>query len=231
MRPRPRDLLRERFPAPTAGHPLPDELVDLYPPRAQVALAAILERIETELRAPSVQAALRLAVVHMVAVDQPAQRLSRTRRRRCASAAGTSAGSSSRQWRERNAWTAFEEGTRAVREFVQAIEVGRRAHAGPRRARTCAPCRTARPTWPCASACPMVVRPSGHRRAPAPSPAPARASVPGIKLVLSQPPIHWSADNLAFAYLASSLAIGPEGAATLPLAHHLRLGLQGRVGS
>ena len=41
---------------------------------------------------------------------------------------------------------------------------------------------------------------------------------PGIKLVLSQPPIHWSADNLAFAYLASSLAIGPEGAATLPLA-------------
>ncbi len=41
---------------------------------------------------------------------------------------------------------------------------------------------------------------------------------PGIKLVLSQLPIHWSAENLAFAYLASSLAIGPEGAATLPLA-------------
>ena len=41
---------------------------------------------------------------------------------------------------------------------------------------------------------------------------------PAVKLVLSQPPIHWSADNLAFAYLATSLAIGPEGAATLPLA-------------
>ena len=61
-----REFLRPRFPAPVAGHELPDELVDLYPPRAQVALAAILERIETELRAPSFQAALRLAVVHMV---------------------------------------------------------------------------------------------------------------------------------------------------------------------
>jgi len=40
---------------------------------------------------------------------------------------------------------------------------------------------------------------------------------PGIRLVLSQPPIHWSAENLAFAYLAASLAIGPDGAAALPL--------------
>ena len=43
-------------PAPTADHALPGELVDLYPPRAQVALAAIIERIETEPRAPAIQA-------------------------------------------------------------------------------------------------------------------------------------------------------------------------------
>jgi hypothetical protein len=46
------------------GQPLPDGSGPL--PARTVALAAILERIEAEPRTPSLQAALRLAVAHMV---------------------------------------------------------------------------------------------------------------------------------------------------------------------
>jgi len=211
-----REMLRERFPAPTAGHPLPGELVDLYPPRAQVALAAILERIETELRAPSVQAALRLAVVHMVLsisrLNGYPGRVAGVR-----ISAGHVRGSSSRLWRERNVWTAFEEGTRAVREFVQGIEAG----GGRTPARVGPDLRALQDGS--ANVALRFGMPHGRETfGPPPRPGAepgARPRVrPGIKLVLSQPPIHWSSDNLAFAYLASSLAIGPEGAATLPLA-------------
>ena len=118
-----RAMLRDRFATPTPGHALPDELVDLYPPRAQVALAALLERIEGELRAPSVQAALRLAIVHMVLqVSRLNGYPGRVAGLRISG--GQVRGSSSRQWRERNAWSVFEEGTRAVRAFVQALDAG-----------------------------------------------------------------------------------------------------------
>lgn len=211
-----RDALRARFPAPTARDSLPDELVDLYPPRAQVALAAILERIETELRAPSVQAALRLAVVHMV---PSISRLNGYPGRIAALriSGGHARGSSSRQWRERNAWSAFEEGTRIVREFVGWLDDGA--------ART--PARVGPDLRSLMDGSANVALRFGMplgRETFGPPPRPgdepgARPRVrPGVKLVLSQPPIHWSPDNLAFAYLATSLAIGPEGAATLPLA-------------
>ena len=211
-----RESLRARFPAPEAGHPLPDELVDLYPPRAQVALAAILERVETELRAPSVQAALRLAVVHMAL---PVSRLNgypgRVAQLRISG--GHVRGSGSRQWRERNVWSAFEEGTRAVREFVQALDAGS--------ART--PARIGPDLRSLLDGSANVALRFGlpHGRetfGPPPRPGTEPGARPrvraGIRLVLSQPPIHWSPDNLAFAYLASALAVGPEGAATLPLA-------------
>jgi hypothetical protein len=211
-----RAALRGRFPAPTSDHPLPDELVDLYPPRAQVALAAILERIETELRAPAVQAALRLAVAQMA--------LSVSRLNgypgRVASvhiSSGHVRGPSSKQWRERNAWAAFEEGTRVVRAFVQAIE-----SAGEHTPARVGPDLRALLDGSANVALRFGMPHGRETFGPPPRPGAepgARPRVrPGIKLVLSQPPIHWSADNLAFAYLASALAIGPEGAATLPLA-------------
>ena len=89
-------------------------------PHAVFDVAAILERIETELRAPSVQAALRLAVVQM------ALTISRLNGYpgRVASVrigGGHVRGSSSRQWRERNVWLAFEEGVKVARDFVQAL--------------------------------------------------------------------------------------------------------------
>jgi hypothetical protein len=211
-----REELLERFPAPSAGHPLPAQLVDLFPPRAQLAIAAILERIETEPRAPAVQSALRLALVHMLL---PSSRLNGYPGRLAAVriSGGQVRGSSSRQWRERNAWTAFEDGTRAVRAFVQALDAG-----GQR-----TPARVGADLRALLDGSANVALRFGTpvgRETFGPPPRPgvqpgARPRVPpSISLVLSQPPIHWSPDNLAFAYLASALAIGPEAAATLPLA-------------
>ncbi len=181
-----------------------------------MALAAILERIETELRAPSIQAALRLAVVHMVL---PVSRLNgypgRVAQLRISG--GQVRGPGSRQWRERNAWSAFEEGTRAVREFVAALEA-----SGSRTPARIGPDLRALQDGSANVALRFGVPHGRETFGPPPRPGVepgARPRVrPGVKLVLSQAPIHWSADNLGFAYLASSLAIGPEGAATLPLA-------------
>ena len=209
-----REVLLGRFAAPTTGHPLPAELVDLYPPRAQVALAALLDRIEGDLRAPSVQAALRLAIVHMAL---PISRLSGYPGRQASLriSGGQVRGSTSRQWRERNAWAAFEEGTRAVRAFVQSLEAG-----GQR-----TPARVGPDLRSLLDGSANVALRFGMplgRETFGPPPRPGQPAArprvaPGIRLVLSPPPIHWSADNLAFAYLATSLALGPEGAATLPL--------------
>jgi len=213
---RARQSLRERFPAPTADHALPDELVGLYPPRAQVALAAILERIETELRAPSIQAALRLVVVHMaLSVSRLNGYPGRVAQVRIAS--GHVRGSSSRQWRERNAWSVFEEGTKVVRAFVQAVESGGQ-HAPARVGPDLQALLDGSANVSLRFGMPLGRETFGPPPRPGTEPGARPRVRPGIRLVLSQPPIHWSGDNLAFAYLASSLAIGPEGAATLPLA-------------
>ena len=212
-----RELLRQRFPAPTPDHVLPAELVDLYPPRAQVALAAILERIETELRAPSVQAALRLAIVHMAL---PVSRLNGYPGRiaQVRISGGHVRYPASRQWRERNAWSAFEEGTRAVRDFVAAIGAG-----GSRTPARVGPDLRALQDGSANVALRFGLPHGRETFGPPPrlgtTPGARPRVRPGVKLVLSQLPIHWSPENLSFAYLASSLAIGPEGAASLPLAN------------
>ena len=82
-----------------------------------------LERIEGDLRAASIVAALRLALLHAIA---PASRLS--------TSAGRVAPLKITQghvklpggatWRERNPWLAFEDGVRVVRGFVQRLESG-----------------------------------------------------------------------------------------------------------
>lgn len=211
-----RESLRSRFPAPEVDHPLPDELVDLYPPRAQVALVSILERIETELRAPSVQAALRLTVVHMaLSISRLNGFPGRVAQVRISG--GHVRGSSSRHWRERNVWAAFEEGTRVVREFVQSLEA-----AGARTPARIGPDLRSLQDGSANVALRFGLPHGRETFGPPPRAGTepgARPRVrPGIRLLLSQPPIHWSPENLAFAYLASALAIGPEGAATLPLA-------------
>jgi hypothetical protein len=210
------DALRERFAVPAAGHPLADELVGLYPPRARLALAALLERIESEPRAPSIQAALRLAIVHMTL---PVSRLNGPPGRPAGVRIvnGQLRSPAARPWRERNAWAIFEEGTRAVRAFVQWLEAG-----GPRTPARVGPDLRALVDGSANVALrfglPLGRETFGAPPRPGTQPGARPRVAPGIRLVLSQAPIHWSADDLAFAYLATSLAIGPDGAATLPLA-------------
>jgi hypothetical protein len=210
-----RAWLRGRFPVPSGAHTLPDELVDLYPPRAQVALAAILERIETELRAPSIQAALRLAVVHMaLAVSRLNGYPGRAASVRISG--GHVRGSTSRHWRERNAWLAFEEGVRVVRTFVQRL--GLDGHTPARVGPDLRALQDGSANVALRFGMPHGRETFGPPPRQGDEPGARPRVRPGVKLVLSQPPIHWSAENLAFAYLASALALGPEGAATLPLA-------------
>ena len=64
--------LRARFPGIDGAETLVDELLDLHTPRQLVGLGAILERIEGDLRAAPVLAALRLALLHAIL---PASRL------------------------------------------------------------------------------------------------------------------------------------------------------------
>ena len=78
--------LAERFPPIDGAPDLVDELLDLHSPRQLVGLAAIMARVEGDLRAAPVLAALRLAVLHAIL---PASRLTRAGRTApCASPAG-----------------------------------------------------------------------------------------------------------------------------------------------
>ena len=65
-------ILLARFPTIDGAERLPDELLDLHTARQLVGLGAILERIEGDLRAAPVLAALRLALLHAIL---PASRL------------------------------------------------------------------------------------------------------------------------------------------------------------
>ena len=109
-------------------------------PRQLSALAAILERVEGDLRAAPIAAALRLSILHALG---PASRLltspGRVAPLRIASGHVKLPGGA--HWRERNPWLAFEDGVRLVRGFVQRLESGalgpgpgpaRRRPPGPR---------------------------------------------------------------------------------------------------
>jgi hypothetical protein len=211
-----RDMLRGRFAVPEDGHPLPDQLLDLYTPRSLEAIAAILERIESDLRAPALQAGLRLGLVHVLL---PGSRLNGYPGR----VVGLRIGSGRlrpptwRQWRERNTWQLFDEGCRQVRAFVQRLETaaaqGAVARVGPDLAALLdgsanVALRYGLPTGPQTFGPPPPPGAGGWR--------PERPRR-GVRLAIAQPPIHWSPESLGFAYLATAVAVGQEAAETLPL--------------
>jgi hypothetical protein len=210
-----RQALLARFPVPVAGHPLPGELLDLYPPRAITAIWSILERIENDLRAPSIQAALRLALLHVLL---PASRLNGYpgRLTPLRVGAGHVRPPGSRLWRERNVWQLFEDGCRTVRAFIVALEAG-----GARTPTRIGPDLRAliEGTANLALRYGAPLGPETFGPPPRAGADPtARHRIPrGVRLVLSQPPIHWSADSLAFAYLGTCIVVGPEGTSTLPM--------------
>jgi hypothetical protein len=213
--PRVRATLRARFPLREAGHPLPDELLDLYTPRTLVALDALIARLEGDLRAAPIAAALRLGLVHTVL---PASKLNSYPGRVAAVriARGHVRPLGERHWRERNPWLVFEEGCRHVRTFVQRVAMT---------TATFQP-RAGEELEALIDGAANVVLRTGSAAATANVPrlSERRIALSGqfdprtrVSLVLTQPPIHWTTENLSFAYLASALALGLEAAAGLPL--------------
>jgi hypothetical protein len=203
-----RDRVIERFPVPDPDHELPDQLLDLYTARQLDAVVGVIDRIEGDLRAPGIEAALRLLLVGMLL---PASKLNsfpgRVAQPRLVGGKLRPVGD--RQWRERNPWLLLEDGYRTIRGFVQRLEVGR---YGTFKARFGPDLKALR------EATANVVVRQGSLLPPEDQATPAGERGGGrVRLVLTQPPVHWSPENLAFAYLATSLALGLDAALTLPL--------------
>ena len=209
-----RASLRDRFPAADRSGQLADSILDLHTDRQLVGLAAILDRIEGELRAAPVESALRLAFLHAVL---PASHLGTGPGRvpTFRIGAGQVRTPVPDPFRERNPWLAFEEGFRTVRGFVQRIESGA---IGPLEARIGTDLRSLR-EGP-ATAIIRLVAP-GALSTLASEAVPREPGVsspsPRIRLLLGQPPVRFSQERLAAAYHGTAWALGREAAGLLPL--------------
>src|SRR5688572_27594695 len=204
----------DRFPVVEGAPTLVDELLELHTARQLIALTAIMERIESDLRAANVLAALRLSLLHALL---PSSRLvgAAGRGGSLRVAGGHVRLPAATQWRERNPWLAFEDAFRAVRGFVQRLEGGA---LGPMQARLGEDLRAlgeGSATAVLAIASPSAVRALSdgsvglHDRAGAPAPR--------VRLVLGQPPIRPSLERLAAAYHGTAWTLGREAAAMLPI--------------
>jgi hypothetical protein len=212
-----RARLRDRFPYVEGSADLADRLLDLHTPRQLVGLEAILDRIESDLRAAPVEAALRLGFLHALL---PASRLNgypgRIGTLRIQGGRVRPPGSG--QWRERNPWLAFEDGIRTVRGFIQRLESG---PGGAVQARLGEDLRSL--TEGSATAVIRVAGPS-TTRAIGDEAALGRGWESGpsvrrrIRLVLGQAPVRPNQERLSLTYWATAWTIGSEAAAALPLA-------------
>ncbi len=207
-----RRALRDRFPIPEGGESLPDQLLGLHTPRQLLGLSLILDRIEGDLRAAPVEAALRLAFLHAVL---PASRLNPYPGRvgSLRISAGKIRPPTAAQWRERNPWLAFEDGFRLVRAFVQRLEGGL---LGPVHARLGDDLRALGEG--AATAVARVGGPTALRTLASEAHDASRAGLrPRVRLVLGQPPLRPSQERLSFSYLATAWTLGRDAAAGLPI--------------
>jgi hypothetical protein len=207
-----RPRLADRFPVLEGRTELPYELLDLHTPRQLSAFAAILERIEDDLRAAPIEAALRLALLHALA---PASRLATSPGRlaplRITQGHVKLPGAA--QWRERNPWLAFEDGIRLVRGFVQRLESGA---WGPVPARLGEDLRSL--VEGSASAVLKQATPAAIGALELEAEHLARGgNRPRIRLVVGMPPLRPVADRMAWAYHGTAWVLGREAAQTLPL--------------
>ncbi len=207
-----RAALRTRFAPVDGAETLVDELLALHTPRQLVGLAAILDRIEGDLRAAPVLAALRLAFLHAIL---PASRLATSQGRTATLRIG---GGHVRlptatTWRERNPWLAFEDGFRIVRGFVQRLEGGA---LGPLQARLGEDLRSLGEGT--ATAVLALSSPSGLRLLRDELDGYGRSGpTPRIRLLLGQPPVRPGLERLGAAYHATSWVLGREASALLPI--------------
>jgi hypothetical protein len=207
-----RERLLDRFPVLEGGEHLPDELLDLHTTRQLAALGTILERIEGDLRAASIVAALRLALLHAVT---PASRLSTSAGRvaplRISGGHVKLPGGAT--WRERNPWLAFEDGVRVVRGFVQRLESGA---WGPVPARFGEDLRSL--TEGAATAVLRQATPTALAALGLEMEHLAGTGIkPRVRLALGTAPLRPVAERLAWAYHGTAWVMGREAAATLPL--------------
>ena len=208
-----RGRLRDRFPVVEGGSAIVDGLLDLHTARQLVGLEAILERIEGDLRAAPVEAALRLALLHALL---PASRLNgypgRVGTLRIQGGRVRPPGGG--QWRERNPWLAFEDGIRLVRGFIQRLE----GHSlGSVQARLGSDLRSlvdGTATAVLGMAGPSAGRSLGLDTGEAGGGTAGRS----VRLVLGQPPVRPNQERLSLAYWGTAWALGRESAAVLPLA-------------
>ncbi|HEX3265429.1 MAG TPA: hypothetical protein VHR16_07150 [Candidatus Limnocylindrales bacterium] len=205
-----RQRLRERFPVPDGGDGLVTDLLALHTDRQLVGLAAILARVEGDLRAAPIESALRLAFLHAVL---PASRLggggSRSATLRIAS--GRLRSALPERWHERNPWLAFEDGFRLIRGFVQRLESG---PLGAVEARIGSDLRSLVEGAPTAVV--RVLTPGALETLAGEGHA-ARTAGPRIRLVLGQPPARFNQERLGATYHATCWALGREAAGLLPL--------------
>lgn len=210
-----RHSLRDRFPLPDSGRKLPDELLDLFTPRSLVALEAIVAQLDSQLKAPAVAAGLRLGLVHALLTASRLNgypgRVAALRIRN-----GHVQQPNSKQWRERNPWLCFEEGCREVRVFISRVEAGAAAFQP----------RPGDDIEALIDGTANVVLRTGPAYVSGNEPMfwSRRPVLPGrldprsrVRLVLTQPPVRWSVENVSFAYLATALVLGKTAAAELPL--------------
>ena len=208
-----RSRLRDRFPVVEGGTAIVDGLLDLHTPRQLVGLEAILDMIESDLRAAPVEAALRLALLHALL---PASRLNgypgRVGTLRIQGGRVRPPGNG--QWRERNPWLAFEDGIRLVRGFIQRLE----GHShGSVQARLGSDLRSL--VDGTGSAVLGMAGPSAARSLGwDPIEAGGAGGGRRVRLVLGQPPVRPNQERLSMAYWGTAWVLGRESAAVLPLA-------------
>src|SRR3954453_23725339 len=210
-----RQSLKHRFPLLDVGRGLPDELLNLFTPRTLIALNEIVAQLDTQLKAPAVGAGLKLGLVHGLL---PASRLNGYPGRVSALRIrhGHVQQPASKQWRERNPWLCFEDGCREVRDFITRVEAGAPAFQPP----------AGDDIETLIDGTANVVLRTGpaYQSGNEPMFWSRRPVLPGrldprsrVRLLLTQPPVRWSVENVSFAYLATALTLGRDAAADLPL--------------
>jgi hypothetical protein len=205
--------LHDRFPVLDGNTVLVDQLLGLHTPRQLAGLFEILQRIDGDLRAAPVEAALRLALLQALL---PATRLNGFpgRLANLRIVGGRVRLPAGGQWRERNPWLAFEDGFRLVRGFVQRLES---VASGVVQARFREDLRSLAET-PSS----VIVRVGAPATLRAVAGEASRLSGAGpqarVRLVLGQPPLRPSQDRLSLGYFGTAWVLGYDAAVTLPLA-------------
>ena len=203
-----RDRVIERFPVPDPEHELPDQLLDLY--TAAPAGRHRGRHRPDRGRPPGARHRGRAAAAargHAAAGEQaqqlPGPRGAASRGRRQAATgrrppvAGAQSMAPARGWLPHHPRLRAASRGEPVRHLPGPVRPGPQGAPGGRRQRGRAPGLAAAAGGPGRSHRPRVAVASGS--------------------CSRQPPVHWSPENLAFAYLATSLAIGLDAALTLPL--------------